>query len=546
MIFRVKGADANLLRGPEMVTMKPMRRFFYLVVFCLSLPLGGVAAAWAQSGLQPQHVAVLYNENSAYSRTCAEEYARLRGVPAENCAGLPCSPEKEEIARDEYERTIARPVAELAARRGWHLPTLRTGAREIGVLLLMPDIPLKIAESPRAPGKGWEWTDAASVDSELACLGLRDVPVERAAPNPYFQREETIVLSGLRMTPVCRIQAPGREAVGRMIFDPSLVEKSGGLWGRMVIDEGGPYRQGDEWLREVARRARRCGFPVLHDAVRPTLAPQYPLGSDIAFYFGWYSHHADGPFGVKGNFRFVRGAVAVHLHSYSAVTLRQAGRNWCGPLLERGAACTVGNVYEPFLNLCTRVDILFDRLSKGYSWAEAAWMATPALSWQTVVLGDPLYRPFAGRLAAQPPVTEQNRYYQTWKALEMAWGLRPAEMETKVEYAARVSGKSLFDEFYACRAKEDGQWEKALEYLSRARLRTFSPEAILRLRLIEAEILMRTGKKAEGAALTDDLRKKYAATPWAEAARAWHARFAPPPAPPAGSPAAGKDKRERK
>lgn len=528
--------------------MKAMLRFFLALAAWLLLPVWAGAEACARSELLPRHVAVLYNENSAYSRACAREYARLRGIPDGNCAGLPCSAEKEEITREEYERTIARPVEELAARRSWHLPTLTTGVNEIDVLLLMPDIPLKIAESPRTPGKGWEWTDAASVDSELACLGLRGVPTERAVPNPYFRREETIVLSGLRMTPVCRIQAPGREAVGRMIFDPSLVEESGGLWGRMVIDEGGPYRQGDEWLREVAHRARRCGIPVLHDAERPTLAPQYPLGSDIAFYFGWYAHHADGPFGVKGNFRFARGAVAVHLHSYSALTLRRAGQNWCGPLLERGAACTVGNVYEPFLGLCTRSDILFDRLSRGYAWAEAAWMATPALSWQTVVLGDPLYRPFAGRLAAAPPVTRQNRYYQTWKALEMAWGHRPAEMEAKVDYAARVSGKSLFEEFYACRAKEDGQWEKALDYLSRARLRTFSPEATLRLRLIEAEILMRTGKKAEGTALTDDLRKKYAASPWAEAARAWHERFAPPPppAPPSGSPADGKGKRERK
>lgn len=515
--------------------MKWMLRFLYRLAVWLVLPAWGAVQAFARSGLSPDNVIVLYNENSAYSKSCAQEYARLRGVPPGNCAGLPCSPDREEISREEYERTIALPLEQLAAKRGWLLPTKTAGATEVGALLLMPDIPLKIAESPRPPGKGWEWTDAASVDSELACPGLRGSPARRALSNPYFKRDESIVMSGLGMIPVCRIQAPGREAVGHMIFDPVRVEEAGGLWGRMVIDEGGPYPQGDAWLREVARTARQCGVPVLHDAVRPTLAPQYPLGNDIAFYFGWYAHHADGPFGQKGSFRFARGAVAVHLHSYSAVTLRGAGQNWCGPLLERGAVCTVGNVNEPFLGLCTRCDILFDRLSRGYTWAEAAWMATPALSWQTVVLGDPLYRPFEARLAARPPITEQNRYFQTWKALELGWGKNPTEMENRLALAARVSGKPLFEEFYACRAMEDAQWDKALDYLARARVRAASPETMLRLRLLEAEILMRTGKKKQGVLLTNDLLRKYVASPWMEAAREWHDRFSPPAPPPSAA-----------
>lgn len=507
---------------------------------CLVVLLGTLAfAASVPRGLEPRHVAVLYNGNSPYSKTCAQEYARLRGVPEANCAPLPCDPAKEEISREVYERTIAGPLRQIVDERRWHLPAAVGGVVEIGALLLMPDIPLKIAESPRAPGRGWEWTDAASVDSELATFGLKDVRRERAAANPYFNRNESILMSGWRMNPVCRIQAPSREAMGRMIFDPSFVEESGGLWGRMAVDEGGPYREGDGWLRTIAVRARAEGIPLLHDVARATLAPRYPLGEDIAFYFGWYAHHADGPFGTAGAFRFARGAVAVHMHSYSAVTIREAGNNWCGPLLERGAVCTVGNVYEPFLGLCTRSDILFDRLAQGYCWAEAAWMATPALSWQNVVLGDPLYRPFAGRMEKRPPLTDGNRYFQTWKTMEQGWGNLAAEMEKKVAFAAKATGKPIFDEWFACREMEEGRWENALRHLSLARLRNKDSETAVRLRLIEADILMRMGNKKEGLTLTSDLLARSAASPWLDAVKEWHKRFAPPPPPaaPKGAPA---------
>jgi uncharacterized protein (TIGR03790 family) len=62
-----------------------------------------------------------------------------------------------------------------------------------------------------------------------------------------------------------------------------------------------------------------------------------------------------------------------------------------------GACVTAGAVYEPFLTGTPSVDILMDRLLKGYSWGEAAWMAQPLVSWQMCFVGDPLYRPFARR-----------------------------------------------------------------------------------------------------------------------------------------------------
>jgi len=43
--------------------------------------------------------------------------------------------------------------------------------------------------------------------------------------------------------------------------------------------------------------------------------------SDCALYYGWYAGNVAGPFSQPG-FKFVPGAIAAHIHSYSAATLR--------------------------------------------------------------------------------------------------------------------------------------------------------------------------------------------------------------------------------
>ena len=55
----------------------------------------------------------------------------------------------------------------------------------------------------------------------------------------------------------------------------------------------------------------------------------------------------------------------------------------------------LGNVYEPYLSLTTHFDTFADRLLKGYTIAESAAMGSQGISWMTLIVGDPLYRPFA-------------------------------------------------------------------------------------------------------------------------------------------------------
>ncbi len=65
-----------------------------------------------------------------------------------------------------------------------------------------------------------------------------------------------------------------------------------------------------------------------------------------------------------------------------------------GDLLRAGATGASGQVREPYLDGAVRPDILFPAYLAGLNLAESFYAAMPYLSWQTVVVGDPLCAPF--------------------------------------------------------------------------------------------------------------------------------------------------------
>ena len=55
----------------------------------------------------------------------------------------------------------------------------------------------------------------------------------------------------------------------------------------------------------------------------------------------------------------------------------------------------MGCVYEPYLGATPDISIFFERLLMGFSFGEAAYACQRVLSWQTTVIGDPLYLPLS-------------------------------------------------------------------------------------------------------------------------------------------------------
>ena len=66
-----------------------------------------------------------------------------------------------------------------------------------------------------------------------------------------------------------------------------------------------------------------------------------------------------------------------------------------------GVTGAAGHVAEPLLGATIRPNILFPAYLSGFNLAEAFYLAMPFVSWQTVVVGDPLCAPFPRK--ALPP-----------------------------------------------------------------------------------------------------------------------------------------------
>ena len=339
-----------------------------------------------------RRVALVYNAQEPASFELAEFYATQRGVPTNQICRVSVRP-VETITRREFDEQIRGPVTEfLAGRPGVHY------------VVLMYGVPLRIENNPQLkapvedrPVPAHLQGNQASVESELALVRQPGAAVVGVVANPFFNSRGSFAESGLatQLVLVGRLDAPDPKIVRQMVTDALRVERVG-LHGRAYFDirstqEPG-YRQGDEWIREAYAAFREVGFECELDERPATYGVGDPV-TDVAVYAGWYAHHVSGPF-TRADFRFQRGAVAYHIHSSSGASLRTRTAYWAGPFLAKGAAATMGNVYEPYLTLTPRVDLFYRRLLSGAVFLEAAYASQPVLSWQTTFVGDPLYRPF--------------------------------------------------------------------------------------------------------------------------------------------------------
>jgi tetratricopeptide (TPR) repeat protein len=70
------------------------------------------------------------------------------------------------------------------------------------------------------------------------------------------------------------------------------------------------------------------------------------------------------------------------------------GQSLVGDLIREGITGVSGHVAEPYLDAIIRPQILFPAYLSGFNLAESFYLAMPNLSWQDIVIGDPLCSPF--------------------------------------------------------------------------------------------------------------------------------------------------------
>jgi len=243
----------------------------------------------------------------------------------------------------------------------------------------------------------------ASVDSELAMLWWEagTYPLAGRIPNPWYMGYP----ADLKQWPfpvlmVSRIDAP-TVAIARKMIDQAIATEGKGLTGNIYVDArgmkgGSPLSYGhyDTNLQEFAK-----GMSGIKDMTvilenteqrfsQPGQAP------DVSLYVGWYHLR-----NYEDAFTFRPGSIGYHIASGEAVSIHNPKEpGWCKNALERGITVTLGPVREPFLDAFPLPTEFFGLLYSGqYSLVEAYALSSRYLSWQMVLLGDPLYRPWKGR-----------------------------------------------------------------------------------------------------------------------------------------------------
>jgi len=174
-------------------------------------------------------------------------------------------------------------------------------------------------------------------------------------------------------------------------------------------------------------------------------------------------------------------------------------------LLAKGATITMGSVDEPYLSGTPNVAAFIERLVyRGFSFGEAAYTSQSSLSWQTTVVGDPLYRPFA------TPPGELHFKLEKQKSSLLAWShLKVVDLNEATGLSAQ-DGLRYLDEIpltkeSAVLMEKAGDLERvqkhmpqALERYSAALKLKPSPQQKLRLLMVVGDLQAAAGN-AQGA-----------------------------------------------
>ncbi|MHC4094677.1 MAG: TIGR03790 family protein [Planctomycetota bacterium] len=403
----------------------------HLIASLLALLLLGPAVL----ALEPDEILIIVNGNHMESAAIAQHYCGRRGVPTDNILTLPLGTELSyTITRANYEKQLAEPIRE-------RLLSLDTGG-QIKCLLTTYGVPIKVqgrgplegkadklkqlrglaeqeknkieqlnnkgsGESVKQNGKhnlkllqiqseidqitGKE--TGASVDSELSMVLFGNYELYRWQPNILKNNLPDLSFNSLM---VCRLDGPGARIVKGLVNKAIAAEKTG-LKGIAYIDSRGvaedrnPYSTGyyDQSLRELAAFTRlRTELTVKEERTEKLFTAGACPGT--AIYCGWYSLKT-----YIDAFDFVDGAVGYHIASWEAVDLRNPkSRQWCPAMLKDGITATLGAVAEPYLHSFPEPRAFFLELFNGRCLVEAYYHTKPFNSWQMVLIGDPLYRPF--------------------------------------------------------------------------------------------------------------------------------------------------------
>ena len=337
------------------------------------------------------NVLLVVNRRDPVSQAVADYYVKRRPVPARNVCSVEMTPE-ETIDWQTYITQIETPVGDCLKRE--HIE------EQVLYIVTTMGVPLRID----GMGGSIQNSEQSSVDSELTLLyaKLHGDRFERAGvvPNPFFSKRDSPFLHPrFPIYLVTRLAANDLADVKAMI-DRSLSARNRGMF---VIDTSSPSNgDGNNWLRSAALLLP-AGRVVLDDTSNVLYNQRNVIG-----YASWGSNDVGRKHRWLG-FEWLPGAIMTEFVSTNARTLKPPPPDWnlttytdrvhwfagspqtlSADYIHEGATGASGNVYEPYLSGCVRPEYMLPAYAHGRNLAESYYLGMPFLSWQGVVLGDPL------------------------------------------------------------------------------------------------------------------------------------------------------------
>jgi len=345
-----------------------------------------LALAASATALSSDDVAVVVNVRNEDGRAVADHYVAARGLAPEQVVEVNITT-AETISRAEYDDLEAQLAAALG---GW----------EPEVLVLTQGLPLRVNSDDT-----WDYNgNQSSVDAELALLhSPLAAGNDGRHTNPYFYITVPFVSADNDGVMLVSRLAGANVSIAKALVDRALAAEADGSvgWGAFDSDAamGGGYEWYDDDIHDAYNLTRDRDLSGGWESSSSDLGysgaewdnasaglPPANGTVDPYFYWGWYDDAS-----YHDTFDWPVGAVGMRLHSLNAQTLGTG--SWVGGAVADGLTGTTGHVWEPWLDAAALSSIFFARTYEGFTLAEAAWAATPYLSWQNVVVGDPLYRP---------------------------------------------------------------------------------------------------------------------------------------------------------
>ena len=416
--------ESAIIRKIDIKMPRRIMRISSVIVFML-LCCGTIFA------LEPDEILIIANKDITESMLLAQYYCTQRDVPDKNILALPLGADlKDNISRNDYEKQLVEPVrnkffndrliGKIKCLLTIYGVPIKVGGRgvlkdqesKLKELNRLAEQEEKILESLKqadlTDSEEYKQVDGrlaqlrlaidhingkethASVDSELSLVLFDSYDLYRWQPNMLkdeIRNQNSITLM------VSRLDGPDYDIIKGLI-DKAIAAEKQGLKGIAYIDSRGMkgrdmYGHFDQSLRNLAAFLRsETEIPVKEERAAKLFSP----GScpQTALYCGWYSlrKYIDA-------FDFVDGAVGYHIASFEAASLRDPNSSqWCPSMLMDGITATLGPVAEPYLHTFPEPRAFFSKLCEGNCLVEAYYSTNPVNSWQMLLIGDPLYRPF--------------------------------------------------------------------------------------------------------------------------------------------------------